>query len=73
MSATGLIVVGVFLLGFVGIVVGYHTKAGSGIELHPSDGLPHDGGAAAPRSAGAGSLSKDDEGQHDPFDTHGTG
>ena len=73
MNATGLIVIGVFVLGFIGIVVGYHTKAGSGIELHPSDGVDHDGGAAAPQSEGIGTLSAHEDGGQDAFDTHGTG
>jgi hypothetical protein len=73
MSATGLIVVGVFIVGFVGIVVGYHTKAGSGIELHPSDGVDHEGGAAAPQSEGIGTLSAQEDGGTDSLDSHGTG
>ena len=67
-----MIVVGVFVLGFVGIVVGYHTKAGSEIDLHPSDGLAHGDGQAAPGAEGSGTLSGRDEDGVDPFDARGT-
>ncbi len=72
MSAAAFLVVAVFGLGFIGIAIGIHTKAGSGIERHPSDGTDHEGGAEAPLSEGSARMTVDDDGGSDPFNTYGT-
>ena len=73
MNSGDFIIVGVLVLAFVGVVFGYYTKTGTEIDQHPSDGLSHDGGSAAPGSKGSGELGGIQEGEHDPFDSHGTG
>jgi hypothetical protein len=68
-----LVVVGVFVLGFLAVAVGLKTRAGSEIGKHPTDGLSHGGGPAAPQASGSSEmLPTDGEGGQDPFDTHGT-
>jgi hypothetical protein len=49
LSDGSLIVVGVALLGLFGVGVGLRALAGSEIGKHPSAGLSHTGGAAAPK------------------------
>ncbi len=74
MFSTGaLILVGVMILILVAVVFGYNTRTGTEIDQHPSDGLSHNGEAAAPQAAGTGRIAGREEGEHDPFDTHGTG
>ncbi|HYP49155.1 MAG TPA: hypothetical protein VEQ61_11000 [Thermoleophilaceae bacterium] len=57
----------VLVLILVGIIFGYYTRTGSGIDQHPSDGL--DG---APGAEGQSELSGRDEGEGSALDTHGT-
>lgn len=72
MNSGDFIIVGVMVLAFVGVVFGYYTRTGSEIDQHPSDGLSRDGGPAAPAAKGTGRLGGVEEGEHDPFDSHGT-
>lgn len=52
---------------FFAVVYGFFTRAGSGIDEHPSDGL--DG---APGSKGRSEVSGKDQGEGSALDTHGT-
>jgi hypothetical protein len=73
MLSTGLLVViGVFVLGFLGVALGLKTRAGSEIGRHPSDGMSHTGGTAAPLASESDEPVRREEGGLDPFDTHGT-
>jgi hypothetical protein len=57
----------VLVLIFAGLVFGYYTRTGSGIDQHPTDGL--DG---SPGAEGQTELSGRDEGEGSTLDTHGT-
>jgi len=60
-----LIVVIVLLL--IGVVYGFYTRSGSGIEPRPWDGS-----GGAPGAKGQGEVTGQDEGEGAAFDTHGT-
>lgn len=69
-----LIVVGVFIIGFIGLGLGLRSRGGSEMDEHPSDGTAHESESAAPQSKGGGGIAQPtDEGGTDPFDSHGTG
>jgi hypothetical protein len=59
--------VAIVLVILAGVVYGFYTRSGSGIEEHPSDGM--DG---APGAHGRSEVSGKDEGQGSAFETHGT-
>ena len=60
------LLLGVMLLLFAGVVYGFYTRGGSGIEHHPTDGRGGAPGAAdEPDAAGR-------EGEGSPLSTHGT-
>jgi hypothetical protein len=60
------ILVGVALLILAGVVYGFYTRSGSGIDQHRLDAQD------APGAEGRSELSGRDEGEGSPFDTHGT-
>jgi hypothetical protein len=62
------IVVGVVVVLIVGLIAGFYTRTGSGIDDHPSDG-----GDGAPGAKGASEPSGQDQGEGSAFSTHGTG
>ena len=64
---SGLVLIAILLVILVGVVYGYFTRYGSGIDEHPSDGL--DG---APGAKGPSEVSGKDEGDGSTLDTHGT-
>ncbi len=64
----GVLVVGIatiLLLG--GVIVGYYTRRGSGIEPRPHSRR----GTSTPGAEGAGELSGRDEGEGSPLDQEG--
>lgn len=61
------IFVAILILIFAGVVYGFYTRQGSGIDEHPSDGL--DG---APGAEGPSEVSGQDQGEGSALDTHGT-
>ena len=67
LAAGSWIIVLVFILIIVGVIYGYYTRTGSGIDEHPSDGLD-----TAPGAEGQSELSGRDEGEGTTLDTHGT-
>jgi hypothetical protein len=67
-----LIVVGAFVLGFLGLGIGLKSRAGSEIGKHPTDGLAHADSPAAPQASGSSELLPSNEGDRDPLDTRGT-
>ena len=71
------IFLGVLIVGLLGVVYGYFTIAGSGIDEHPNDGRDGAPGSAGPSQAsGMGRSSGDTSDGHgagDTFSTHGTG
>ena len=60
------VLLGVMLLLLAGVVYGFYTRGGSGIEHHPTDGR---GGA---RGAQAQPDASGREGEGSPLSTHGT-
>jgi flagellar basal body-associated protein FliL len=64
---SGLILIAILLVIFAGVIYGYFTRSGSGIDEHPSDGL--DG---APGAKGPSEVSGKDQGEISTLDTHGT-
>lgn len=61
------IFVAIVVVILVGVVLGFYTRKGSGIDEHPNDGL--DG---APGAEGRSEVSGKDQGEGSAFDTHGT-
>ena len=65
------------VVGFFAVVFGYYTIAGSGINMHPSDGRGEAPGARGPSEAsGFGRSTGDTRPDHsvgDTFSTRGTG
>jgi hypothetical protein len=61
------IVVLVAVLILAGVVYGFYTRSGSGIEQHPIDAERE-----APGAEGRSEVSGRDEGEGSAFDTHGT-
>ena len=70
------IFIGVIVIMFFGVVWGYYTISGSGIDKHPNDGLDGAPGSAGPSEAsGMGRSTGDTSEGHsvgDTFSTHGT-
>ncbi len=70
------ILVGVMVVVFFGVVWGYYTINGSGINKHPNDGLDGAPGSAGPSEAsGTGRSTGDTSEGHsvgDTFSEHGT-
>ena len=62
---------------FFGVVYGYFTIAGSGINMHPNDGLDGAPGSSGPSQASGMGRSTGRTSEHhgvgDTFSTHGTG
>lgn len=71
------IFLGVVVLLFFAVVLGFYTIGGSGITKHPSDGLDGAPGSAGPSEAsGKGRSSgtaSEDHSVGDTFSSHGTG
>lgn len=59
------VLLGVMLLLFAGVVYGFYTRGGSGIDNHPTDGRGEAPGAADPDAAVR-------DGGRSPLSTHGT-
>lgn len=57
----------VILLILVGVIYGFYTRKGSGIDQHP-----HNAESQAPGAKGSSEISGKDEGEGSAFDTHGT-
>jgi len=57
----------VIVLGLAGVIYGFFTVSGSGIERHP-----HDGSDGAPGAKGPSEASGRDEGEGSSLDDHGT-
>lgn len=60
------IFVAVLVVGLGGVIYGFFTVGGSGIEHHP-----HDGSDGAPGAKGPSEASGRDEGEGSNLDTHG--
>jgi hypothetical protein len=61
---------------WVALSYGYYSIKGSGIDAHPSDGLPGPPGSAGPSDVSKGRGSEgdtEDGGTGGTFSTHGTG
>jgi hypothetical protein len=58
--------VAIVIVILAGVVVGFYTRRGSGIDEHPSDGLD-----SAPGAEGQSEVSGKDQGEGSAFDTHG--
>lgn len=71
-AASALVPIVLFLVIFVGIVVGYYTKRGTDVAQRPSDGLGRDSESAAPGAEGSSRIAGVVDGEQDSFDTHGT-
>jgi hypothetical protein len=67
LAAGGWIVVVVMLLFLAGVIYGFYTRAGSGIEEHPLDSDEQAAGAQGPSE-----VSGKDEGEGSVLDSHGT-
>jgi hypothetical protein len=65
-EGTWVIVLVAFLI-LAGVVYGFYTRGGSGIEQRPIDAE-----RGAPGAKGPSEVSGRDEGEGSPFDTHGT-
>jgi hypothetical protein len=61
------IFLGVALLMLVGVIYGFYTRKGSGIDQHPSGK-----NAGAPGAVGATEVSGQDQGESSALETHGT-
>jgi hypothetical protein len=72
-AAGGVAFVAVVVVILAGVVIGYYTRRGNDIAERPSDGLGHGDGAQAPGAEGSGRIAGKDDGEQDPFSTHGTG
>lgn len=57
----------IVVLILAGVVFGFYTRRGSGIDEHPSDGSE-----GAPGAQGRSEVSGKDQGDGSAFDTHGT-
>lgn len=70
------IFLGFMVIMFFGVVWGYYTISGSGINKHPNDGLDGAPGSEGPSEAsGMGRSTGDTSAGHrvgDTFSTHGT-
>jgi hypothetical protein len=62
-----LVVVAIVVVILAGVIYGFYTRTGSGIDEHPSDGT--DG---APGAQGRSEVSGRDEGEGSALNTHGT-
>ncbi len=75
-TGASLIVVGVAIVLFFAVVYGFFTRAGSGINEHPNDGLDGAPGSEGPgQESGTGRSSGNTSKDHnvgDTFSTHGT-
>jgi uncharacterized membrane protein len=71
-AAGSIALVVIVLLIVAGVVVGYYTRRGNDITERPSDGLGHGDGSEAPGAEGPGRIAGKDDGEQDPFSTHGT-
>ena len=71
------IFLGVVIVGLMGVIYGYFTITGSGIDQHPNDGSDGAPGAGGPSEASGMGRSTGDtsegHGAGDTFSTHGTG
>jgi hypothetical protein len=71
------IFLGVMIVGLMGVVYGYFTITGSGIDEHPNDGRDGAPGSEGPSQASGMGRSTGDTGDGhgagDTFSTHGTG
>lgn len=61
------IFIAVMVVGLFGVIYGFFTMSGSGIDAHP-----HDGSDGAPGAEGRSEASGRDEGEGMTLDTHGT-
>ena len=65
------------VVGFFAVVYGYYTIAGSGINMHPSDGRGEAPGSRGPSEASGFGRStgntREDHSVGDTFSTRGTG
>jgi hypothetical protein len=66
-SSGGWIFVVVILVILAGVVYGFYTRSGSGIDEHPVDSRDESPGAEGPSE-----VSGKDEGEGSTLDTHGT-
>jgi hypothetical protein len=57
----------VMLLILAGVIYGFYTRAGSGIDQHP-----HGAESEAPGAEGRSEVSGKDEGEGSALETHGT-
>lgn len=69
LSEGGWILVVVAMVLFAGLVIGFFTRRGSGIEQHPRG---RKRGGTAPGSHGPGETSGRDEGERTELGQHGT-
>lgn len=67
LAGGSLIFVAIVVLILAGVVYGFYTRGGSGIDEHPSDGQD-----SAPGAEGRSEVSGKDQGEGSAFDTHGT-
>jgi hypothetical protein len=63
------IVIGVFLLAFLGVAIAVYSRRGSDISEHP---LGQEAAGSAPGAAGQSEISGHDAGELTTFDQHGT-
>lgn len=66
-SSGGLILVVVAVALLAGVIYGFYTRSGSGIEPRPWDGS-----GGAPGAEGRSEVSGRDDGEGTALDTHGT-
>jgi hypothetical protein len=67
LAGGSIIFVVIVVVILIGVVYGFYTRTGSGIDEHPSDGLD-----SAPGAEGRSEVSGKDQGEGSAFDTHGT-
>jgi len=67
LAGGSIIFVVIVVVILIGVVYGFYTRTGSGIDEHPSDGLD-----SAPGAGSRSEVSGKDQGEGSAFDTHGT-